>query len=83
MVKSKDNVASKLFYKASASLCLLLASAFVGATQYIGDPIECLPKNSDKLEKIFERHCWICGTEKITRRENQEYFNCITTVCTF
>ena len=38
----KDNFAFKLFYRASYGLCIL-ASTLIGASQYIGDPIECDP----------------------------------------
>ena len=36
----KDNFTFKLFYRASYGLCIL-ASTLVGASAYIGDPIEC------------------------------------------
>ena len=38
----KDNFTFKLFYRASYGLCIL-ASTLIGASQYIGDPIECDP----------------------------------------
>ena len=38
----KDNFTFKLFYRGSYGLCIL-ASTLVGASSYIGDPIECDP----------------------------------------
>jgi len=75
----KDNFTFKLFYRASYGLCIL-ASTLVGASAYIGDPIEC---NQDKVDEgVFEDHCWIHGTERIgvgkaNEREIQEHFGCI------
>ena len=77
---NSDNVTLKLFYKASFGFCLF-SSLLVTATQYWGNPIECAQSASNPIDaKVFERNCWIHGTERIEKREDQEHFNCITKV---
>jgi hypothetical protein len=76
----KDNFTFKLFYRASYGLCIL-ASTLVGASTYIGDPIECYEAQGGVASGVFEDHCWIHGTERIGEtRETQEHFGCIARV---
>ena len=79
----RDNFTFKLFYRASYGLCIL-ASTLIGASQYIGDPIECYETGSVD-EGVFEDHCWIHGTERIgvgkdNEREIQDHFGCVARV---
>merc|ERR1711971_1296049 len=74
-----DNFTFKLFYRATFGLCVL-ASLLLGASQYVGDPIECDPGGgSDKYQSVFEDHCWIHGGTRIGHgdKEKQKHFGCL------
>ena len=59
-------------------------SIFKGASQYVGDPIECDPGGSptDKYASVFEDHCWIHGGTRIGHgdKEKQKHFGCLIRV---
>ena len=58
-------------------------SIFKGASQYIGDPIECdSNKDSEKFQSVFEDHCWIHGGTRIGhgKPELQKHFGCLIRV---
>jgi len=74
---NSDNVTFKLFYKVSFGLCLF-SSLLVAATQYWGDAIECNQSTSPIDAKVFERHCWIHGTERIKDSDDQKHMNCVS-----
>jgi len=76
-----DNFTFKLFYRATFGLCVL-SSLLLGASQYVGDPIECDPggsKDTDKYKSVFEDHCWIHGGTRIGHgdKEKQKHFGCL------
>jgi len=68
-----DNWTFKLFYKASAVLCMCGATVGI-ATQYFGDPISCEFQgiNSD----LAQDFCWIHGTSYIPP-QYQPHMKCI------
>jgi len=74
-----DNFTFKMFYRATFGLCVL-ASLLLGASQYIGDPIECDPGVDDeKFQSVFEDHCWIHGGTRIGhgKPDVQKHFGCL------
>ena len=80
-----DNWSFKLFYRVTYGL-LILASALVFATQYVGDPIECA-YDGEVTNKVFEKKCWIHGAEKLAGpgtnepdREYQKRYDCLIKV---
>ena len=85
-----DNWSFKLFYRVTYGL-LILASALVFATQYVGDPIECaMPDGANLLNKVFEKKCWIHGAQKLAGpgkngpdREFQKRYDCLIKVSFF
>ena len=80
-----DNWSFKLFYRVTYGL-LILASALVFATQYVGDPIECA-YDGEVTNKVFEKKCWIHGAEKLAGPGNntpdkvyQKRYDCLIKV---
>ena len=66
---------------------LLLASALVFASNYIGDPIECdVDVKNEIPNKVFEAHCWmhgagqLLGTNNKPDLEHQRFFECVVKV---
>ena len=83
-----DNWSFKLFYRVTYGL-LILASALVFATQYVGDPIECA-YDGEITNKVFEKKCWIHGAEKLAGPGNntpnkafQRRYDCLIKVSLF
>lgn len=58
-----DSHVFRLHYRWTTSLCFI-ACALVAATEYIGDPIQCMD-GTDSVEKAINTYCWIASTYTI------------------
>ena len=71
--KSRVGLVFDLFTKTTV-WGLILASVFLGLTQYLGQPIDCWTKDglNDTNKDIFNSYCWIHASGKIEFEKHKD-----------